>query len=58
LPGAFRPTIFPFSLNGMTLAAERIKRLSKGPNHGDDKGEEPRERSTGPGDDADIPFEL
>ena len=30
---------------GVTLAAERIERLCKGPNHGDDKDDEPQERS-------------
>jgi single-strand DNA-binding protein len=41
---------------GMTLTAERIERLSKGPNHGDDKGEEHQERGAGPVNDPDIPF--
>jgi single-strand DNA-binding protein len=41
---------------GVTLAAERIERLCKGPNHGDDKNDEPQERSSGPTDDSDIPF--
>ncbi|MFZ0602014.1 MAG: hypothetical protein WAN05_11760, partial [Roseiarcus sp.] len=41
---------------GVTLAAERLERLCKGPNHGDDKGDEPQERSSGPTDDSDIPF--
>jgi single-strand DNA-binding protein len=42
---------------GVTLAAERIERLCKGPNHGDDKGDEPQERRQAPGDNADdIPF--
>ena len=36
---------------GVTLAAERIERLCKGPNHGDDKNDEPQERSSGPTDD-------
>ena len=41
----------------MTLAGERIERLSKGPNHGDDKADEPQERRPAPGDNADdIPF--
>ena len=41
----------------MALAAERIERLCKGPNHGDDKNDEPQERSSGPTDDSDdIPF--
>jgi single-strand DNA-binding protein len=33
-----------------------IERLSKGPNHGDDKADEPQERRSGPADDSDIPF--
>ena len=41
---------------GVTLAVERIERLCKGPNHGDDKADEPQERSSGPTDDSDIPF--
>jgi single-strand DNA-binding protein len=42
---------------GVTLAAERIERLCKGPNHGDDKGDEPQEKPRAPGDDSDdIPF--
>src|SRR3984885_11424612 len=41
---------------GVTLAGERIERLSKGPNHGDDKADEPQERRSGPADDSDIPF--
>jgi single-strand DNA-binding protein len=42
---------------GVTLAAERLERLCKGPNHGDDKGDEPQERQQAPGDNADdIPF--
>ena len=42
---------------GVTLAGERIERLSKGPNHGDDKADEPQERGHAPGDAADdIPF--
>src|ERR1700689_1143900 len=38
---------------GVTLAAERLERLCKGPNHGDDKGDEPQERRQAPGDNAD-----
>ena len=34
---------------GVTLAGERIERLSKGPNHGDDKADEPQERRSGAG---------
>ena len=41
---------------GVTLAAERIERLCKGSNHGDDKDDEPQERRSGPTDDSDIPF--
>ena len=41
---------------GVTLACERIERLCKGPNHSDDKNDEPQERSSGPTDDSDIPF--
>ena len=41
---------------GVTLAAERIERLCKGPNHGDDKADEPQERRSGPADDSHIPF--
>ena len=37
---------------GVTLAGERIERLSKGPNHGDDKADEPQERRQTPGDDS------
>ena len=37
---------------GVTLAGERIERLSKGPNHGDDKADEPQERRQAPGDDS------
>ena len=33
---------------GVTLAAERLERLCKGPNHGDDKNDEPQERRSGP----------
>ena len=32
---------------GVTLAAERLERLCKGPNHGDDKGDEPQEKRPG-----------
>ena len=39
---------------GVTLAGERIERLSKGPNHGDDKADEPQERRSGPADDSAI----
>jgi single-strand DNA-binding protein len=42
---------------GVTLAVERIERLCKGPNHGDDKGDEPQEQRRTPGADSDdIPF--
>ena len=42
---------------GVTLAAERIERLCKGPNHGDDKDDEPQEKPRAPIDDSDdIPF--
>jgi single-strand DNA-binding protein len=42
---------------GVTLAAERIERLCKGPNHGDDKDDEPQEKPRAPVDDSDdIPF--
>ena len=41
---------------GVTLAGERIERLSKGPNHGDDKGDEPQERRSGPADDSRHPI--
>jgi len=42
---------------GVTLAAERIERLCKGPNHGDDKDDEPQEKRRALVDDSDdIPF--
>jgi single-stranded DNA-binding protein len=41
---------------GVTLACERIERLCKGPNHGDDKDPEPQEGRRPPVDDSDIPF--
>jgi hypothetical protein len=42
---------------GVTLAAEGIERLCKGPNRGDDKDDEPQEQRRTPGADSDdIPF--
>ncbi|HTO78855.1 MAG TPA: single-stranded DNA-binding protein [Methylocystis sp.] len=41
---------------GVTLAAERIERLCKGPNHRGDKGDEPQEAQGPAVDDSDIPF--
>ena len=41
---------------GVTLAAERIERLCKGPNHADDKNGEPQDSGRAPADDSDIPF--
>jgi hypothetical protein len=42
---------------GVTLAGERIERLSKGPNHHDNGPDEPQEQRRTPGDDKDdIPF--
>ena len=42
---------------GVTLAAERLERLCKGPNHGDDKNDEPQEKRQTPVDNSDdIPF--
>ena len=42
---------------GVTLAAERIERLCKGPNHrGDDKDGERQDSRRAPVDDSDIPF--
>ena len=42
---------------GVTLAGERIERLSKGPNHHDNRPDEPQEKRPGRGDDSDdIPF--
>ena len=42
---------------GVTLAGERIERLSKGPNHHDNSPDEPQEKRPGRGDDSDdIPF--
>ncbi len=40
---------------GVTLACERIERLCKGPNHGDDNGPDAQEDRRPPVDD-DIPF--
>jgi single-strand DNA-binding protein len=45
------------TLYGVTLAGERIERLSKGPNHHDNSPDEPQEKRPGRGDDSDdIPF--
>ena len=41
---------------GVTLACERIERLSKGPNHGEDNGADAQEGRRPPVDDSDIPF--
>jgi single-strand DNA-binding protein len=43
---------------GVTLACERIERLSKGPNHNDaqDHGQEAHDARRAPVDDSDIPF--
>src|SRR5271166_1634582 len=41
---------------GVTLACERIERLCKGPNHGEDNGAEAQESRRPPVDDSDIPF--
>ena len=43
---------------GVTLACERIERLSKGPNRADasDSGQEPQDGRRAPLDDSDIPF--
>jgi single-strand DNA-binding protein len=42
---------------GVTLAGERIERLSKGPNHHDNSPDEPQEQLRTPSDDKDeIPF--
>jgi single-strand DNA-binding protein len=41
---------------GMTLACERIERLCKGPNHGEDNGADAQEGRRPPIDDSDIPF--
>jgi single-strand DNA-binding protein len=42
---------------GVTLAAERIERLCKGPNHHDNSPDEPQEQRRTPGADSDdIPF--
>jgi single-strand DNA-binding protein len=41
---------------GMTLACERIERLCKGPNHGEDNGPDAQEGRRPPVDDSDIPF--
>ena len=40
---------------GVTLAAERIERLCKGPNRGNDRNDEPQEHRS-PGEPDDIPF--
>jgi single-stranded DNA-binding protein len=40
---------------GVTLAAERIERLCKGPNRSDTKNDEPQEQRS-PGNPDDIPF--
>ena len=40
---------------GVTLAAERIERLCKGPNRSDNKNDEPQEQRS-PGNPDDIPF--
>jgi single-strand DNA-binding protein len=41
---------------GVTLACEGIERLYKGPNHGDENGQEAQDSRRPPVDDADIPF--
>jgi single-strand DNA-binding protein len=41
---------------GVTLACERIERLYKGPNHGEENGQEAQDSRRPPVDDADIPF--
>jgi single-strand DNA-binding protein len=41
---------------GVTLACERIERLYKGPNHGEENGQEVQDSRRPPVDDADIPF--
>ena len=41
---------------GVTLAAERIERLCKGPNHGDDKADKPQEKGPARDNSDDIPF--
>jgi single-strand DNA-binding protein len=42
---------------GVTLAAERLERLCKGPNHHDNSPDEPQEQRRTPGADSDdIPF--
>ena len=43
---------------GVTLACERIERLSKGPNHGEaqDQGQEAQDSRRAPVEDSDIPF--
>ena len=41
---------------GVTLACERIERLCKGPNHGEDNGADTQEGRRPPVDDSDIPF--
>jgi len=41
---------------GVTLACERIERLCKGPNHGEDNGADAQEGRRPPVDDSDIPF--
>ena len=45
------------TFHGVTLAAERIERLCKGPNHGAGNDDEPQEKRRAPGDDSDhSPF--
>jgi single-strand DNA-binding protein len=41
---------------GVTLACERIERLYKGPNHGEENGQEAQDSRRPRVDDADIPF--
>jgi len=41
------------TFHGVTLAAERIERLCKGPNHGAGNDDEPQEKRRAPGDDSD-----
>jgi single-stranded DNA-binding protein len=41
---------------GVTLAGERIERLSKGPNHQGNSPDEPQEQRPARGNDDDIPF--
>ena len=45
------------TIYGVTLACERIERLSKGPNHGDDSNGEAQDDRRAPADNSDdIPF--